>query len=57
MRWMIRRGRTVVKMGMVAASSTMLTALTVKTDAPTKSEGAEGDLIDEGMCNLICFVY
>jgi len=54
---MIRRGRTVVKMGMVAASSTMLTALTVKTDAPTKSEGAEGDLIDEGMCNLICFVY
>jgi hypothetical protein len=52
----IHRGWIVPKTGMVAASSTTLTALTVKMDAHTKNEGAEVDLIGEGTWNLICFV-
>lgn len=56
MHW-ICLGWTVTKMGMVAASLTALTALTVEMNAHTKKEGAELDLIGEGMWNLIRFVY
>jgi len=53
MQWMVRHGWAVTKMGMVAASVTMLTALTVKMDAHMKNEGAEVDLTGEGTWNLI----
>lgn len=56
MHWLICHGWTVTKTAMLAASLTMLTALTMKMDTPTKNEGAEVDLIGEGMWNLIRFV-